>query len=72
MDEKISGSSELVAKFATMIEHGNAYRMGRDCYMIQFVDNEWQLLKMTPAGHVYKTDMQVSTLLYHLSRAEKS
>jgi hypothetical protein len=72
MDEKISNKLELARKFDSMIINEEEFFMGRNEYQIKCIDGEWQMIKKTPAGNYYKTDMQVNTLLYHLSREEKA
>ena len=72
MDEKISDKLELARNFDAMIINEAPFYLGRNQYLIKFIDGEWQLLKKTPAGNFYKSDMQANTLLHHLSRAEKS
>jgi hypothetical protein len=75
MDEKIPSQValyQMLQNLKQMILDREPVYLGRNQYMIAYTDGEWQLIKITPAGNMYKTDMSINTLLYHLSNTEKS
>ena len=75
MDEKILTQStpfQLLRNFKQMILDEKSFYLGRNEYLIKYVDGEWQLVMKTPAGNTIKTNMEINTLLYHISRAEKA